>query len=138
MQNPFGNGNDDQNNNNNMIPIPPNFAVVKRADGQMRIAKVGFSWTSLIFGMLPSIFRSDWYNFLSMISIQLIMGMGISMAMGETFETAYYIGANICRFIWAGLYNMMYFKHLFNIGYQPADQRSKQLLIENRYLSETK
>lgn len=135
MQNPFGNG-DDDDQNNNMIPIPPTFAVVKRDDGQMRVAKVGFSWTSLVFGMLPSLFRSDWYNFLSMISIQLIMGMGISMAMGQSFEVAYSVGANICRFIWAGLYNMMYFKHLFAIGYKPADQRSRELLIENHYLKE--
>lgn len=84
MQNPFGNGNNDDNNNNNndnndprnLIPIPPNFAtVVNKKTGQIRIAKVGLSFTALFFQFLVPVFRSDWYNFFCMLGVEVIAGM---------------------------------------------------------------
>lgn len=36
--------------------------------------------------------------------------------------------------VWAGLYNMMYFRHLFNRGFKPATDRSKDLLTRAGYL----
>lgn len=136
MQNPFGNNGNNDDQNNNQIPIPPNFAVVKNQDGNMRIGKVGFSWTTLLFGLLPAIFRSDWYNFFCMVGVELIVGMGFSMAIGQPFTTAYPMIAYVLQIGWAGFYNLFYFRHLFNKGYQPADKRSKDLLISSHYLKE--
>ena len=64
MQNPFGNNNNnDPNNIFNNLPIPPNYAKIKNDQGDLRIAKVGISWTTFWFGPLPALFRGDYYNF---------------------------------------------------------------------------
>ncbi len=137
MQNPFGNGNnDDDDNNNNMIPIPPNYATVSRkSDGQIRIAKVGFSWTSFLFPLCPPIFRSDWYNFLCMLGIELIAMMGISLLTGQPLNVVEYVLYYPFAVLWGAIYNMMYFKHLFKIGFEPADERSQKLLEYGHYLN---
>jgi Protein of unknown function (DUF2628). len=63
MQNPFGNNNQNNQDFFNNLPIPPNYAKIKNDEGEMRIAKVGFSWTVFLFGPFPALFRNDWYNF---------------------------------------------------------------------------
>ena len=50
MQNPFGNNNNNDNQNPfnlNNLPLPPNYAKIVNDQGDIRIAKVGFSWTTL-------------------------------------------------------------------------------------------
>lgn len=73
MQNPFGNNNNNDQNpfDLNNLPLPPNYAKVVNDQGQIRIAKVGISWTTLWFGPLPALFRGDYYNFLLMIVLDL-------------------------------------------------------------------
>ena len=66
MQNPFGNQNDNQDFLRN-VPVPPNYAKVINDAGDIRIAKVGISWTTFWFGPLPAVFRGDWYNFALML-----------------------------------------------------------------------
>lgn len=44
MQNPFGNQNNNQDFLKN-LPTPPNYAKVTNDTGDIRIAKVGISWT---------------------------------------------------------------------------------------------
>lgn len=145
MQNPFGNGNNDDNNNNNndnndprnLIPIPPNFAtVVNKKTGQIRIAKVGLSFTALFFQFLVPVFRSDWYNFFCMLGVEVIAGMGLSMYYQQPFNVTWTLAEYALGFLWLFIYNMMYFKHLFKLGYVPADQRSKELLVNAHYLKD--
>ena len=71
MQNPFGNNNQNNQDFFNNLPIPPNYAKIKNDEGEMRIAKVGFSWTVFLFGPFPALFRNDWYNFFLMIVLDL-------------------------------------------------------------------
>ncbi|WP_283680207.1 hypothetical protein [Lentilactobacillus sp. Marseille-Q4993] len=138
MQDPWGNGNNnnDDDNNNGMLPIPPNYAtVVNKETGEIRIAKVGFSFTALFFfGFLPAVFRSDWYNFFCMVFVDFILYMGTSMIFHIPLIDARIAVDYFVNIIWAFLYNMMYFKHLFNKGYVPADERSKELLVQANYL----
>ena len=138
MRNPFGNGNDDDENQN-MIPIPPNYATITKPEtGEIRIAKVGFSFTSLLFNVWPSAFRGDWYNLLCMLGIQLIASMGILMWSTIPLASVESVASFVFRIIWGSLYNMMYFKHKFNQGFVPADERSKQLLMQANYLKADK
>ncbi|APR06658.1 hypothetical protein FAM21834_00390 [Lentilactobacillus parabuchneri] len=142
MQNPFGNGNNDDNNQNDPntpgnLPIPPNFAtVVNKENGQIRIAKVGPSFTALFFNLWVPIFRSDWYNLLCMAGVEIIAGMALSLGMGEPFQVAYSVGSYGLGIVWMLIYNMMYFKHLFNLGFVPADEHSKEILTDARYWKE--
>ena len=131
MQNPFGNNNNNAQNpfDLNNLPLPPNYAKIVNDQGQIRIAKVGISWTTLWFGPLPALFRGDYYNFILMIVLDLDYALVVL-----------FFGLNwLTQFPWpslvfAILYNMMYFKHSFNIGYRPADQRSRELLERFHYL----
>ena len=130
MQNPFGNNNNDNQNpfNLNNLPLPPNYAKIVNDQGDIRIAKVGFSWTTLWYGPLPALFRADYYNFILMIVLTLHYAL-----------VALFFGLNaLLQFPWPSVffgffYNMMYFRHLFTKGYRPADQRSRELLTRARY-----
>ncbi|GAY72078.1 hypothetical protein [Lentilactobacillus kosonis] len=133
MKNPFGNGDDDDNQN--MIPIPPNYATITNPEtGEIRIAKVGFSFTSLLFNIWPSAFRGDWYNLLCMFGVQIIVLMAFLMWSSIPLASIEAIADLIFRIVWGFLYNLMYFRHKFNQGYVPADDRSRQLLTEANYL----
>ncbi|WP_255552503.1 hypothetical protein [Lactobacillus sp. Sy-1] len=126
MQNPFRNG---------MIPIPPNYATLKNSKtGELKISKVGFSFTALIFGFVPAIFRGDWYNFFCIILVDFAIAMLASVISGQPIGTVYRYTEPISQVIWGLLYNLMYCRHLSNIGYVPTDQRSKTLLVNHKYI----
>lgn len=131
MQNPFGNNNNNNQNpfDLNNLPLPPNYAKIVNDQGQIRIAKVGISWTTLWFGPLPALFRGDYYNFILIIVLDLdyalvVLFFGLNWLMQFPWPSL----------VFAILYNMMFFKHSFNIGYRPADQRSRELLERYRYI----
>ena len=130
MQNPFGNQNNNQDFLKN-LPVPPNYAKVINDAGDIRIAKVGISWTTFWFGPLPAIFRGDWYNFALMLVWDAIYVL---------FALLFHLGT-LLTFPWPAvlftfIYNMMYFRHLFTKGYRPMDQQSRELLIRSKYLKE--
>ena len=66
--------------------------------GEIREAPVGFSWTVLLFGFLPPLFRSDWKNAV----IMFIVGM-------MTFS--------LSNFVFMFIYNKMYLKELIAKGF---------------------
>lgn len=125
MQNPFNQFN--QNSWQN-IPVPPQYAVVKNDANEIRIAKVGLSWTSLIFGCFPALFRGDWYHFLFFLFLQADYEL---VALIFHFPTWAIIPFASLVFTFG--YNYLYFRRLFSQGFVPADERSKQLLTKARY-----
>ena len=118
-----------------MFPIPRNYATVKNPKtGQVKIGKVGFSFTTLVFDLLPSIFRNDWYNFACMVGADAIFVMAAAVVM---HQSAIQIAQQVISFtsiFWAFTYNLMYFRHLSNKGFVPTDEHSRQLLIKNKYI----
>ena len=132
LQNPFGNNNNRNNNDLlNNLPIPPNYAKVVNDDGNIRISKVGISWTTFWFGPLPALFRGDYYNFWLM----LVLDADYTLV-GLVFHLSWFFAFPWPTFVFAFFYNMMYFRHSFKLGYRPADQHSRDLLIQSRYLKE--
>lgn len=133
MQDPFNRQNDPNSDDQDPLsnlPLPPNYAkVVNPENGQIRAAKVGVSWTTLWFGPIPALMRGDWYNFALMIVLDMIYFMGVSML-------GLQITMPIPAIIFGLIYNLMYFRHLFTLGYQPADDRSKELLTMWKYWKE--
>jgi len=145
MQNPFGNGDNGNNGDNNEgpngLPVPPNYATVVKEEGDIRISKVGFSYTTFLFSFLVPIFRGDWYNLLCMLGVNLGVVLGlysIHFSSMQTFNIVTSVLQFALSFVWGYLYNLMYFRHLFNRGYKPATQRSKDLLTSSGYLPKTK
>ena len=139
MQDPFKGFNDDDNNNKGNgpqgLPLPPNYAtVVNPETGNLRIAKVGFSWTMFLFHPFPTIFRADWYNLLCIIGVELALQMLFNMFVpGNQRVTATGSVELGIALLWGAIYNMMYYKHLFNQGFVPADERSRDLLTRAHY-----
>ncbi|USS90625.1 hypothetical protein [Fructilactobacillus carniphilus] len=113
--------------------LPDNYAVVYRKDGRVRINKVGLSFTALFFGILPAWFRGDWYNIFCMLGIEAGFTMLYSYLTRTDLATASYALGVFFNFLWCGIYNLMYFRHSQNLGYEPYDQRSEQLLKQHRY-----
>lgn len=74
---------------------------------------IGFSWTTLFFGILVPLFRGDWKWFLIMV-IAMIVTCGLS---------------NILFWF---IYNRIYTKNLIlEKGFVPADDHSRQLLMQS-------
>lgn len=141
MQDPFKgfNDNDDNDNGNGPqgLPLPPNYATVVNSEtGTLRIAKVGFSWTMLVFPPWPTIFRADWYNLLCILGVNIATQMLVNILYGGNQAGYAYASSGLQLFLsvlWGAIYNLMYFRHLFNHGFVPADERSRDLLTRARY-----
>jgi len=66
---------------------------------EVRLAPVGFSWTSLCLFFCPAIYRRDWKSFILMFPL-CVLTLGL---------------ANIVFFF---TYNRLYVKHLLSRGYK--------------------
>lgn len=139
MQDLFKGFNDDDGNNNGNgpqgLPLPPNYAtVVNPKTGNMRIAKVGFSWTMFLFHPFPSIFRADWYNLLCIIGVELGLQMlfFLLVPLNDRAAASSVVELGIAV-LWGAIYNLMYYRHLFTRGFVPADERSRDLLTRAHY-----
>jgi len=67
--------------------------------GQIKEAPIGFSWTVLLFGFFPPIFRGDW-------KWAIIMLIIASLTMGAS------------NFVFMFMYNKLYIKDLISDGYK--------------------
>ncbi|PGZ65150.1 hypothetical protein COE58_01145 [Bacillus cereus] len=77
--------------------------------GQIKQAKIGFSWTVFFFGFFPAIFRGNWKWFL----IILVAGM-------FTF--------GFSNLVFCFIYNKLYINDLLSKGYKAADEYSLSAL----------
>lgn len=77
--------------------------------GAVKQTKLGFSWTTLFFGLFVPLFRGDFKWFAFMIIFPII-----------TFGIAW--------LIFPFIYNKMYIKDLIEKGYIPSDDYSKSQL----------
>ena len=79
--------------------------------GVLKNVKVGFSWTTLLFGFLPPLFRGD-------IKWALIMFIVAFPTFG------------ISWLIFPFIYNKIYIKDLLEKGYVPADDTAQNALTQ--------
>lgn len=84
--------------------------------GQLRTAKVGFSWTVFFFGFCVPIFRGDakWAVIMFVASVLTLW---------------------LANMIFCFTYNGTYIRDLLSKGFRPADAESRQILIEKRFIS---
>ncbi len=79
--------------------------------GVVKTAPLGFSWTTLFFGIFVPLIRGDIKWFI----ISLVIAI---------------VTAGLGWFVIPFIYNKIYIKNLLEKGYVPADEASKQALIE--------
>ena len=84
--------------------------------GQLRTAKIGFSWTVLIFGFCVPIFRGDakWAVIMFFASVLTVW---------------------IANIILSFTYNGTYIRDLLSKGFIPADEESRQILVYKGFIS---
>lgn len=97
------------------------FTTITVSNGvELKQAPLGFSWTTLLFGGFPALFRQDWLT-------------GILVIIGCMFTWG------IVGIIMAFIYNKMYAKALFNKGYwihaMPPDMTEDRVKQELGLLS---
>ena len=85
-------------------------------DGEVRNAKVGFSWTVFFFGFLVPICRGDakWAIIMFAASVLTLC---------------------LVQFVFCFTYNGTYIRELLAKGYYPADTYSRSVLIARGYLA---
>ncbi|KEI09529.1 hypothetical protein [Clostridium novyi] len=92
-----------------------NINLKNNTTNQLVQAKVGFSWTTFFFGFFPALFRGDWKWAIIMFVASLV-----------TF--------GFSHIVFAFIYNKIYINDLLNKGYSPADDMSKNVLINKSFL----
>lgn len=82
--------------------------------GAYKDAKIGVSWTALLFGFLTPLFRGD-YKWAAI--------MFVANSITWTFS----------RWVFLFLYNKKYIEDLINQGYLPANERSQDYMLRNGF-----
>ncbi|MCM3749515.1 hypothetical protein M3223_19360 [Paenibacillus pasadenensis] len=97
---------------------------LSNATGKVKKVKVGFSWTTLIFGFFPALFRRDW-KWAGVIFILIVLASTPTAGTGWVFVHA----------VFAFIYNKIYITNLLKSGYYPVDSQSKTILEEKGMLA---
>ncbi|WP_238331676.1 hypothetical protein [Fructilactobacillus sanfranciscensis] len=88
-------------------------SLVNPVTNQIKRAKIGFSWTTFLFGFWPALFRGDWLWFIIMFVTETMLG----------YRT-YAFGSLIVGIVFAFIYNKLYINGLLNKGWVAADAYS--------------
>ncbi|KAA8997583.1 DUF2628 domain-containing protein [Paenibacillus spiritus] len=95
------------------------YIQLKNSVGVLKTAKIGFSWTTFLFGFIPALIRGD----LKWAAIMFIFAVVTGV-----FTLGW--GTWIPSLIFSFFYNKIYLKELLEKGYVPADDMAKYLLQE--------
>lgn len=90
--------------------------LVNNFGGGYKTAKIGFSWTTFIWGSLAPLFRGDFFWFFILIILDFA-SFGI-----------------LSRIIFCWIYNDIYLRKQLRNGYRPADMLSAQVLRSRGYM----
>lgn len=89
---------------------------LKNQNGMIKQCKVGFSWTTLFFGLFVPLFRGDWKWFLIFIIASCL-----------TFC--------ISNIVFCFIYNKIYINSLLEKGYAPASEADRAILVQKGFLA---
>lgn len=94
--------------------------------GTVKKVKIGFSWITLFFWIIPALLRKD----LKWVFVMLAISAGAaSVTFGITESlNALVIGAAFSSIIFSLLYNKIYIEELLLNGYRPTDSESQEVL----------
>jgi len=93
---------------------------LKNKHGYTINCKTGFSWTNLFFGLFVPLFRGD----LKWAAIQFVVNVMCALI----------IFFPITSFVFPFIYNDLYIKEKLQLGFEPADEYSRNYLISKNLL----
>lgn len=91
--------------------------VLKHESGLVKEVKIGFSWTTLFFGLFVPLVRGDIKWALIMFGIALLAGVPTCG-----------IGSFISNLVFAFIYNKLYVRDLLEKGYRPQSQEDATII----------
>lgn len=91
--------------------------VLKHESGLIKEVKIGFSWTTLFFGLFVPLIRGDLKWALIMFGIALLAGI-----------PTYGIGSFISNLVFAFIYNKLYVRDLLEKGYRPQNEEDVAII----------
>ena len=93
-------------------------------EGVIKEVKLGFSWTTLFFGIFPALLRKDFKWAMIMLGISITINLFL-----------FGLGALITGVLFAFIYNKIYIKNLLTNGYRPVYAAGHELLIKEQLLA---
>ena len=90
--------------------------MVQRTTGLTQKGYYGFSWTTLLFGPFPALFRSDFVTFIASIGLCIVISL---VTLG--------VGGWLTYVVWAFMYNKFYTRRLIQKGYVLADEAGRMI-----------
>jgi len=81
-------------------------ALKHKESGIVKDGYYGFSWTTLLFGFFPALFRGDFVTFIGGFVVSMIIAL---------FTLGF--GALFINIVWAFMYNKYYTRKLMERGY---------------------
>ena len=93
-------------------------------EGHIIEVKLGFSWTTLFFGIFPALLRKDFKWAVIMLGISITINLFI-----------YGLGASLTSAVFAFIYNKIYIKQLLANGYRPVYAAGREILIKKQLLA---
>lgn len=103
------------------IAIIKSSVDLRRWNGNVKTAPVGFSWTTLFFGGLVALFRKDWKMFFIWFAVHAVLYYFIysDPTFDETDSTLLAWAVNL---FFAFKYNKWYIRMLLSKGWQPISK----------------
>lgn len=91
--------------------------VLQNDAGVLKNIKVGFSWTTLFFGLFVPLVRGDWKWFIIMLIADIVT-------------------CGIANIVFCFIYNKIYINDLLEKGFKPADEITRRGLVGKGYIAD--
>lgn len=91
--------------------------TLKNEYGTVKQCKIGFSWTTFLFGFFVPLFRGDFKWTLIILALNVLVGL-----------VSFGIGAFLVNMCFCFFYNKLYINDLLSKGYKPASEVDENIL----------
>lgn len=99
--------------------------MYNQSSGTYKTIPLGFSWTTLFFGIFPALFRSDW----KWAGIQFLTNIVCMAVFG---------GLALSILVWPFFYNKLYLTDMIDKGYVPRNADDINYLLVKGYINSFK
>ncbi len=114
-----------------------------KKEKEVKTAVIGFSWTTFFFGFFVPLFRKDWIHAIIFAVISFIVTLPIKKEIlgieNQMMISLIFLAVSvILGVIFGFVYNRLYINGLLKKGWSSERAEDEKLLIENKFLSESR